>query len=464
MKLALIGGGSVRTVYFFESLLKFCEKLDITQVSVMDNDPRKLAIFGSFVQYMTEQAKVKLEVTVTGDLKSAVENADFVVTTIRAGQDEARCHDERIALNYNVIGQETTGAGGFSYALRSIPAMLEIVRMIEKYARKTVKTFNFTNPSGLVTQAMHDKGFEVIGICDNATEIKINLARTLKLNSSEFFVRSYGLNHLTWADQVVVQNKNILPLLIDNVNFRDNFHPFSYFDRDLIQMLGKIPNGYLFYYYHREKALQNMLKSPRTRGESIRKINAAMMEELDRIRSIAPVSDQIRVFRDYMGRREGSYMKMELGGAKEELAPINLEDLGLDVLARPVAKPELQEGYAGVVFNYIESYLLNKRVDLTLNVPNKGAIEDLGDDDIIEITCDVDSGGARPVRMGSIQEEELALIRQIKLFEKLTIKYVFEKKQEYGIRALMQHPLVGSYSLARALVREYEELNRKYGF
>ena len=120
----------------------------------------KLEIFGGFAVYLAQHSDAKLSVDLTGDLKAAVKDADFVVTTIRAGQDGMRCKDERIALSHGLIGQETTGAGGYSYATRSIPAMLEICKTIKEYAKPGVITFNFTNPSGLVTQAMHDAGYE----------------------------------------------------------------------------------------------------------------------------------------------------------------------------------------------------------------------------------------------------------------------------------------------------------------
>lgn len=461
MKLALIGGGSVRTYYFVESLLKFCDRLQITDLYVMDNDPIKLEIFGGFAVYLAEHSDAKLNVVLTGDLKTAVKDADFVVTTVRAGKDEMRCRDERIALNYGIIGQETTGAGGYAYATRSIPAMLEICKTIKEYAKQGVITFNFTNPSGLVTQAMHDAGYEVIGICDNATGIKMDLSEALHVGAGDMYVRVYGLNHLSWADRVEIGGHDILPELLKRDNFVDNFHQFAYYDKDLIRTIKKIPNGYLYYFYHREKALANIQASSQTRGESIHAINERMMAELTKMDVHTQAKEMIEVYRRYMHEREGSYMQMETGGMKHP-AEINVRELGIPELDAVHGSQEIYEGYAGVAFNYIESVVNNKPIDLALCVPNRGAIAGLEDDDVVEVTCIVDKNGARPVNIGQMPEDEYLLTRMIKRYEKLTVAAVREKSLELGTMALMQHPLVGSYSLAKELVKEYAAVNEPF--
>lgn len=461
MKLALIGGGSVRTYYFVESLLKFCGRLKITELYVMDNDPVKLEIFGGFAVYLAEHSEEKLSVILTGDLKTAVKDADFVVTTIRAGKDAMRCLDERIALDHGVIGQETTGAGGYSYATRSIPAMLEICQMIKDYAKPGAITFNFTNPSGLVTQAMHDAGYEVIGICDNATGIKMDLSEALHVGAGDMFVRVYGLNHLSWADRVEIGGCDILPQLLEREKFVENFHQFAYFDRDLIRTIKKIPNGYLYYFYHREKALANILAAGASRGESIHAINERMMAELTKMDVHTQAKEMIAVYRRYMQEREGSYMQMETGGFKQP-AKIDVRELGIAQLHTVRESQEIYEGYAGVAFNYIESVVNNRPIDLALCLPNKGAIEGLDDDDVVEVTCMVDRDGAKPVPIGAMPEDEYLLTRMMKRYEKLTVAAVRERSLELGTMALMQHPLVGSYSLAKQLVKAYAAVNEPF--
>lgn len=461
MKLALIGGGSVRTYYFVESLLKYCKRLNITQLSIMDNDPVKLRIFGGFAVYMAERSGEALQVSLTDDLRQAVTDASFVVTTIRVGQDALRCQDERLALAQGVLGQETTGAGGYAYACRSIPAMLEICRAIQAYACKGCITFNFTNPSGLVTQAMHDAGYEVIGICDNATGIKMDLAHALQVGAGDLFVRVYGLNHLSWADQVLVQGQDILPRLMDNDDFVETFHQFAYFDRGLIRSLKKIPNGYLYYFYHREKALGNILAARQTRGEAIHTINQRMMAELTAMDLHTQPEEMLAVYHQYMQEREGSYMQMETGGF-DGSRRFDVRSLGMPGLEKLHSDQPVYEGYAGVAFNYIESVVTGKPIDLALCVPNRGAIAGMGEDDVVEVTCMVDASGAHPVPIGSIPEDEYLLMRNIKRFEKLTVAAVKERSLELGTQALLQHPLVGDYGKAKALAQAYARVNEPY--
>lgn len=461
MKLALIGGGSVRTYYFVESLLKFCRRLQITELAIMDNDPQKLEIFGGFAMYMAKVAQAPLNVTLTSSVRQAVEGADYVVTTIRVGMDEARCLDERIALNHGIIGQETTGAGGYSYATRTIPAMLEICQAVRAHANPGVVIFNFTNPAGLITQAMYDAGYPVIGICDNATGIQIDLAKALQVGASELFIRVYGLNHLSWADQVCIQGRDILPQLLEQDAFVQHFHQFAYFDRQLIRSLKKIPNGYLYYFYHRERALENMLRSPQSRGEAIRAINEQMMAELCAMDIRTQPEEMLETYHRYMHQREGSYMQMETGGL-EALPPIDVASLGIPELTGEGHTQEIYEGYAGVAFNYMESLATGRPVNLVLCVPNGGAIDGLAPEDVVEVTCRVDRQGAHPVAIGAMPEDEYLLTRTIKRYEKLTIAAVREKSLELGALALMNHPLVESYSLAKTLVREYAKVNEPY--
>ncbi len=232
-KMALVGGGSVRTIYFIQSLIKFADRLHIDRISIMDNDPEKLRIFGGLSRHIVKKEGSSLEVELTDNIASAATGADYVVTTLRVGQDAQRCVDERIALDRGLIGQETTGAGGFSYAIRTIPTILEYMRVIKEKSNNAV-VFNFTNPSGLVTQAIYDAGYDnVIGICDNATGIKIDLSNALQINASEMIVRVYGLNHLSWANQVEINGVDILPKLMQNDKFVESFHQFAYFDKDL---------------------------------------------------------------------------------------------------------------------------------------------------------------------------------------------------------------------------------------
>lgn len=462
-KLALIGGGSVRTYYFVESLLKFHIKLEIDSIYIMDNDPLKLKYFGGFAVYLAKKAGSSLNVILTDVLEDAVKDADYVVTTLRVGNDAARCFDERTALNLGLIGQETTGAGGFAYAIRTIPSILHCMEVIRKYAKKDSIVFNFTNPSGLITQAIYDAGYEnVIGICDNATGIKIDISDTLKINARDIYVKVYGLNHLSWADSVEIGGVNVLPKLMKSEAFIKNFHQFRYFDRSLIRHLGEIPNGYLYYYYHRERALNNMLSASLSRGEQIHYINEEMMSKLIKHDIEKEPEECLKIYQDYMHRREGSYMSIELGNQESFQEEIDIKSLGIPELLGESSFNEIYEGYAGVVFNYIDSVNYNKGIDLAINVENNGAVSGLSNDDVVEVTCEIKSDGAHPLIFKDIPESNLLLMKVIKRYEKLTIEAVKNKSKELAVEALTLHPLVSDYSLAVKLVEAYASQNQAY--
>lgn len=461
-KLALIGGGSVRTYYFIDSLLKFYRQMEITQIAVMDTDAEKLRYFGGIARFLAEKENGELLVTLTTDAETALKDADYIVTTVRVGGDAARTVDERTALDMGLIGQETTGAGGFSYAIRTIPTMIEYMRLIRRVAKPDAPVFNFTNPSGLVTQALYDAGFDhVIGICDNATGIKIDLAQALQVNASDLLVKVYGLNHLSWANRVEVGGMDILPQLLGNDDFVRNFHQFLYFDRDLVRHLGAIPNGYLYYFYHRERALHNLLAAPQSRGEFICQNNMEMMRALREHDIAAEPQTCLDIYREHMHRRESSYMSIELGGTQLHPKPIDPDTLGIrDRLGnKPVT--EVYEGYAGVMFNYIDSMQSNKGIDLALSVPNGNAIPGMAATDVVEITCEVTDKGAIPMRFDAneIAPSNLVLMQTVKRYEKLTVEAVATKSMSAAIEALTIHPLVGDYDKAVQLVQAYCRAN-----
>ncbi len=461
MKMALIGGGGVRTVFFCQSLAKYADKAGIDELRLMDINPEKLHIFGNIAKYAVRETEY-LKIVLTNSIEDAVRDVDYVVTAIRVGGDEGRVKDERTALDLGVIGQETTGPGGFSYALRTIPVMKEYMRIIEEKSNHAT-VFNFTNPAGLVTQALYAEGYDnAIGICDNATGVKIELAKALNVNASDLYIRLYGLNHLTWADQVKLNGTDIFDTLMSNDDFIEHYHDFLYYDRDLIRRINALPNGYLYYYYHRERALRNILKAPLTRGETILKLNTEMLERLRKIDVEKNPAEAFRVYNEVMDARNDAYMSVELGGRHVKRIPLDLEHLGISGIHASGEKIELLEGYAGVALNYIDAKTNNRPIDLAINVPNKGAIDFMRDDDIVEITCNVDKDGAKPVKIDEVPEANRLLMQQVKLYERRTVEAVREKSLELAYMALMEHPLVGSYSLAKELVLNYQKVHSEY--
>ena len=445
MKIGVIGGAGVRTVIFINGLLKRYKKLNIDEVVLYDIDHEKLSVIGKLCRHVVKREGMDLTVREVYTAEEAIRGMDYIVTTLRVGGDHSRVIDEATALKNGVIGQETTGVGGFSMAVRTIPVLLDYCELIAKYA-PDAWVFNFTNPSGLVTQALHNAGHHrIIGICDAPSSMKYRMAQLLGVTEEELYVEFFGLNHLSWIRSVQVNGKEIMPELIADDNFLSGIQELEIFDRDVIRKTGMLPNEYLYYYYHRERALANINKSEMTRGQTIELVNIKMMEELKAMDIDADPEEALQIFLYYMQLRENSYMSIESGSANRPM----LEKGSLPV-------PEGM-GYAGVMLDCIEGMQSEEGRTLVLSILNQGCIPFLSDEDVVEVTCNVSKNGIAPVKQTEIPAMCELYIRLIKHYERLTVEAVREGSEDKAVTALMTHPLINSYSLAKKLIEDYNE-------
>ena len=445
MKIGVLGGAGVRTVIFINGLLKRYRKLHIDEVVLYDIDFKKLAVIGKLCRHVVAREGCDLVVREVYDAVDAIRGMDYIVTTLRVGGDHSRVIDETVALRNGVIGQETTGVGGFSMAVRTIPVLLNYCKLIEQYA-PDAWIFNFTNPSGLVTQALHSAGcHRVIGICDAPSSMKYRMAQYLGVTEEELYVEFFGLNHLSWIRSVEVRGEEIMPKLIGDDDFLASIQELEIFDPAVIRDTGMLPNEYLYYYYHREKALANIQKSEMTRGQTIEQVNLAMMKELGEMDIDADPEGALQIFLWYMQLRENSYMSIESGSANRPL---------LEKGMLPV--PEGM-GYAGVMLDCIEGMQSEEGRTLVLSVLNRGAIPFLSDKDVVEVTCRVSKNGIEPVKQTSVPAMCEMYIRLIKYYERKSVEAVLDGDEDKAIEALMLHPLVNSYSLAKKLIADYNE-------
>jgi 6-phospho-beta-glucosidase len=445
MKIGVIGGAGVRTVIFINGLLKRYKKLNIDEVVLYDIDHEKLSVIGKLCRHVVNREGKDLTVREVYTAEEAIRGMDYIVTTLRVGGDHSRVVDEATALKNGVIGQETTGVGGFSMAVRTIPVLLDYCELIAKYA-PDAWVFNFTNPSGLVTQALHNAGHHrIIGICDAPSSMKYRMAQLLGVTEEELYVEFFGLNHLSWIKSVQVNGKEIMPDLIADDKFLSGIQELEIFDRDVIRKTGMLPNEYLYYYYHRERALANINKSEMTRGQTIEMVNIKMMEELKAMDIDADPEEALQIFLYYMQLRENSYMSIESGSANRPM----LEKGSLPV-------PEGM-GYAGVMLDCIEGMQSEEGRTLVLSILNQGCIPFLTDEDVVEVTCNVSKNGIAPVKQTEIPAMCELYIRLIKNYERLTVEAVREGNEDKAVAALMTHPLINSYSLAKKLIEDYNE-------
>ncbi len=451
MKLTVIGGGGVRSPLLTKSIFSRAGALGIDRVTLMDNDPERLAMYGALSRHIARRTDPNVALSVTTDADEALSGASYVITTMRVGGDEGRVLDERIPLSMGLLGQETTGAGGFAMAMRTIPALLDLCERAKRLAEPNVRIFNFTNPSGLVTQAMHDAGYDfVIGVCDGPSGYFRELERFTGTPHGGLIADCFGLNHFSWFPSVRRGGEELVGKLIaDPALYTDT--EARLFDPALVQSLGMIPNGYLYYYYHREKALESLARQRVTRGEAIRDINRRMSEALSHVDIENDFDTAIRVFLQYYFERENSYMTLESDAARGscEQHPVTSDYTRLE-----------NDGYAGVALNAVRAWQTGEPVQMVFSVPNAGALPFLAGDDIVEVSCVLENGGVRPMRFANVPAPQETMIRQLKLYERLASRAIRARDRNLARTALSLHPLVGSWSLACRLVDAYIEAHK----
>lgn len=451
MKLTVIGGGGVRSLFLAKSLAQQAEKLGITTLVFMDNDADKLKIYGTLARHVALMLHPGLEFVLTTDAVEAVTDADYVITTIRVGGDHLRVRDERLALAHNVLGQETTGAAGVSFAMRSIPALAEYCELVKRYAKPTVKVFNFTNPAGVVSQALHDMGYTfTYGICDAPSGMLRQFAELYNADPAQVYGECYGLNHLSFFSSITVDGREVVPELIENdETYRST--DMHFFEKDLVRSRKSILNEYLYYFYYREKAVENIQRAGITRGEQIEEINRCMTAELAQVDIDADFDRALAVYEKWYGKRENAYMANETGMKREK-------PWSFDVFSPDAG------GYAGVALRYIELVQSGEKGRMILCAPNSGAIPTLEDDDVVEITCDITADECVPHRfaLSDIPAGNLELIRRVKYYERLAARGIVNRSKADIVECLTMHPLVNSYSIATDLADKYIELNKDF--
>ena len=341
-------------------------------------------------------------------------------------------------------------------ALRSIPALEKYVEMANKYARPDCMVFSFTNPSGLVTQYMRDKGYNnVYGVCDGPSGYLTDLANKMNMDYTAISHQWLGLNHLSWLMSMKYHGQEILQDMLSNPTVRKQTE-LKVFDGDLIDHLKVIPNAYLMYYYHRERSVANVLGSESTRGETIQGINERMFEMMRPLDPERDFEKMLQIFLYHLSLRHASYMSIESGHDVHNVPPMD----SIDVKAM-LNGPD-DEGYAGIALAFADAKMNNFERELVLNIPNNGVIPELEDGDVIETTCIVGPHGARSSVTHKLPETALALVKAVKLYERLAVKAIRERSRATAIDALMVHPLVCSYSIARGIVDDYLEAYKEY--
>lgn len=439
MKIAIIGAAGVRTPLIVSAMARRQAQLGLTELALMDIDGPQLDLIAGLLPPAPGFA-----VTTTVAAAEALAAADFVITTFRVGGIAARVVDETVPLRYGVLGQETTGPGGFAMALRSIPVLLGYIDLMRQHCSQAW-LINFANPAGLMAEAALRLGVwpRTVGICDAPESMLRVAAAILQAPPAEVYLDYFGLNHLGWVRGVHHEGRDHLPRLIDMLRAAGGM-PGLPFAPDFIESLGMIPNEYLFYYYHREQAVDNLRHAGITRGEQLLALNNALFETLARLAEQGDVDGMRRAHGNYLHHREHTYMACETGSAHD-----------LTTVDPALAAAMVGEGYAGIALDVIEALSGGGPRHIVLNVPNAGAIPAMERDAVVEIPAYVSKGSVRPLSVDEVPSEQLGLMLQVKAYERLTIAALAGRSRRVALHALAVHPLVQDAGLAERIFDDY---------
>ena len=451
MKITIIGGAGLRTPIIVKAILARQNRVDIRELVLMDIDEERLELIGALTSPLEMLPDTKFRISRTTDPKLALKDADFVITTFRVGGIESRVIDERVPLSHGILGQETTGPGGFAMGIRSIPVILDYVNLMRDLC-PNAWLINFANPAGMLTEAViRQSGWtRVVGICDGPASMHLVIAALLGATPDDVYLDYFGLNHVGWIKRIIYRNRDYLPDFLELLK-SSRVIPGLPFDPELIINLGMIPNEYLYYYYYGHQAVNNILKAGESRGEQIVKLNLRLFDELKQNYDAQNFSGMQTAYQAYLNLRGSTYIVNETGKSHDfsTLEPNIVETLS-------------DEGYAGVALNLIEALVGDRPIVQILNVPNNGSINNMDEKDVVEIPTLVKRDQIQPMVVGEIPAHCMGLIKQVKYYEHLTIEAAVEASYQKARLALTIHPLVRDFSIASMILDEYITQHKSY--
>jgi 6-phospho-beta-glucosidase len=395
MKVAVIGAGSTYTPELIEGLAARSDRLPITHLVLHDIDADRLAVVGGLAGRMLRRLGWNGRLELSSEIDAAVDGAQFILVQLRVGGQQARLVDETLPLRFGTIGQETTGAGGLAKALRTVPLVLDLADLVRRRAADDAWIVDFTNPVGIVTQALVDEGHRAIGLCNVAISLQRSLARRIGADPASLELRHVGLNHLSWITGVIQDGRDLLPEILaahgDTIARELKLRP------ELIRELGAVPSYYLRYYYAFDDVMAEQMDG-HTRADEVMELERQLLEMY--------------------------------------------ADPSLDT------KPALLDDRGGAWYSEAAAQLLASLTDgagdvQVVDVRNGQAMPDLEPDDVVEVPSRIDRDGAHPIPQPPLRPEVRDLVRRVKAFERLAIRAARSGDREDVRRALEAHPLVG---------------------
>ena len=418
MKVAIIGAGSTYTPELIEGIIQNRAQLGLDEVAMMDIDAEKLRIVGGLAVRMLEKAQMRCRTLLTEDLDEALCGADYVLAQIRVGRLPARYLDETIPLKYGLLGQETTGIGGFFKALRTIPEIRHIARRMVRLC-PDAWLINFSNPSGILAQMLSSEtNIRAIGLCNVPINMCTDLRAQLHLPDAEFeFV---GLNHLSWITSIQSGGREYLPEALARGLTGSQMKNIEQtgFDYDVVRAVGAIPSSYLQYFYFRRAKLEHQQAEAVCRAQQCMEIEKELLE-LYQNETLA----------------EKPKCLEKRGGARYSEAAVSL----------------------------ICAIHNDKQERHVVNIQNKGAVPFLREDDVVEIAATVGKNGAQPLPLHTPENAHIrGLVEAVKAYERLTVQAARTGDDNAALSALAVHPLIGDFDAAKACYFEMKQAHRAY--
>ncbi|MEK5463573.1 6-phospho-beta-glucosidase [Paenibacillus sp. FSL R7-0210] len=423
LKLVVIGAGSSYTPELIEGIILHHQELPVREIWLVDIEEgrEKLHTITELSKRMIAESGLPITVAETLDRREAIAGADFVCTQIRVGMLEARKWDELIPLRYGVIGQETTGPGGMMKGLRTIPVILDICRDIEELA-PDAWLLNFTNPAGMVTEAVHKySSVRSVGLCNSPIGFQKWLSGFFGLPIEKIYAEFVGINHLHWVSDVVIDGKSKLQELIDYPeSYKASNVPFDSWDYRFLNSLKAIPSYYLSYYYMTDAMLAEQKEAAATAGsraEVVKKVEEELFE----------------LYRNVELKEKPGQLEQRGGAYYSEAAVLLMRSIHND-----------------------------SRDIQTLNVRNNGIIDFLPDDASIEVNCIVTKQGPLPIPLRRVPQSVRGLLAAVKQYESLTIEAAVHGDRDVALQAMVHHPLMPSVTVAEQLLDEMLEKNKPF--
>ena len=444
-KIALIGGGGVRTPLVVFGINEVQQQLGADELVLFDLDDERCRIMADLGNIVVAQEGGSLRVRVASSIEDAVDGAAFVLNSIRAGGIAARAHDERVAIEQGYPGQETTGPGGVAMALRTVPIAVEQAKIVERFSPDGW-LINFTNPAGLITQAIQQySGAKVVGICDTPSEMMHRIRVALTAENEDACQCEYvGLNHLGWIRRIRLHGEDITEQLLADDAFLSKVYSVPLFEHELIRALKLLPTEYLFFYYSRRRALETQLRQGSTRGTEIEQLNDHLIAHVSQLLRQGKGQEAVAAYANYLNVRSGSYMELE-GNAGSALT--TKEPTGQDPF-------RAASGYHRIAVDVMNALCGSEPKRIVVNTRNQGSIDEVEPGDVVEVPCMIGANNITPEPCGRLPEAVRGLVLAVKAYERAAIEAALSGSVAGARKAMLLYPAIGEWEPSKDLLEQ----------